>query len=103
MKIQSILKCGIVAGFMAYGIKACEDIDNHMSEGLVSAKENSKTFIKFYSPQKFDSLSNLKNADAKVWFDAENQILDSLNRNCIYNKALLNLKSAAKDTAKIIK
>lgn len=103
MKIQKVLRLGIIFGLAAYGIKACDDLDKKMSDDLAKAKDNAKIFIKQHSPQKFDSLSNLKNQDVQVWLDAENQILDSLNSNSIYNRALLNLKSTAKDSLKAIK
>ena len=100
MRIQKILNLGIVCGVVAFAVKGCE---RKMALDLAQAKENAKMFVKFHSPQKFDSISNLKNQDVQVWLDAENQILDSLNNNSIYNKAMLNLKSAAKDSLKVIK
>ena len=103
MRIQKILNLGIACGIVAFAVKGCQKLEDKMSNDLVKAKENAKMFVKYHSPQKFDSISNLKNQDVQVWLDAENQILDSLNNNSIYNKAMLNLKSAAKDSLKVIK
>ncbi len=101
MKIQNMLKIGIVAGVVAYGCRTCEKFLGNTSADLVKARENSKMFVKQMCPQKYDSLMNAGLAnDTKVWFDTENAILDSLNNQSNYNKAFVK---TAKDTLKHIK
>lgn len=109
MRIQKIIKIGIFAGLLAYGCKACESLNRKLSEDLIGARENAKVFLKQSAPNKYDSLMNAglgevtKPDGIKAWLDTENQVLDSLNNTSIYNKALLNMQNAAKDTLKRIK
>ena len=102
MNIQKILRIGIFAGCLAYGYKACNDINHQMSKDLITARENAKMLLKQQAPEKYDSLINLgignssKPDDICKWIKTENSVLDSLNNQSIYNKAVIGLKKNIK-------
>lgn len=102
MNVQKILRIGIFAGCIAYGCKACNDLSNKMSEDLIIARDNAKMLLKQSAPAKYDSLMKLgignssKAADINKWIATENAVLDSLNSQSIYNKAVIGLKNNIK-------
>ena len=109
MKIQNLLKIGIAAGLLAYGYSAFEKFQKQSANDLVKARENAKMILRQSAPEKYDSLVNLgiefsrKAQDVKTWIDTETEVLESLNTQANYNKAIQNIKAAATDSIKVIK
>ena len=109
MKIQNLIKIGVVTGILAYGYSAYEKFQKQNSNDLVKVRENAKMILRESAPEKYDSLVNLgiefsrKSKDIQTWIDTEAEVLESLNMQSNYNKGIQNIKAAAKDSLKVIK
>ena len=109
MKIQKIIKYGIVGGLIYCGYHSCNSLRQKMAEESVRMRNNAKMLLKQTAPEKYDSLIKLgignstKSSDVQTWMEAEINVLNDLNRRMNENIAIYKLKSVAKDSIKVIK
>jgi hypothetical protein len=109
MKIQKIIKYGIIGGSFLYGYHACNQLEQKMAEDSIRTRDNAKMLLKQTAPEKYDSLIKLgignstKAKDIQTWLETEVNVLDDLNSRMNENIAIHKLKLAAKDSIKVIK